>query len=94
MKDAFSGAANFSGMTDDPRGFFVGGVFHKAFIDVKEEGTEAAAATAVVMMRGAVPAPGTIFFADHPFLFLIKDEKSGTILFMGRVVDPTSGESP
>ncbi|MGA2277935.1 MAG: serpin family protein, partial [Terracidiphilus sp.] len=67
----------------------------KAFIDVTEEGTEAAAATAVMMMEMAVRPPDRslpppiIFRADHPFVFLIRDNRSGSILFMGRVTDPT-----
>lgn len=60
---------------------------HGAFVVVNEEGTEAAAATAVVMeMGGGIGPP--IFRADHPFLFLIRDRRTGTILFMGRVVNP------
>ena len=60
-------------------------VAHKAFVEVNEEGTEAAAATAVVMEDSKFPLP---FYADHPFLFLIRDTKRGTILFMGRVEKP------
>jgi serpin B len=69
-------------------------VFHKTFVDVYEEGTEAAAATAAVMeTRSSVwaskPPPIPIFRADHPFLFAIRDRRSGTILFLGRIADPT-----
>jgi serpin B len=60
-------------------------VTHKGFVEVNEEGTEAAAATAVVLGDSAFPPP---FVADHPFLFLIRDTKRGTILFMGRVEKP------
>lgn len=91
MKDAFDkNSADFSGMDGNPHGLCIGAVLHKAFIDVKEEGTEAAAATAVVMMTGAVApeTPTPMFLADHPFLFLIQDNRTGTILFMGRVLDP------
>ena len=66
-------------------------VFHKAFVSVDEKGTEAAAATAVVMMRAgsAMQAePPKEFVADHPFLFLIRDVRSGLVLFLGRVIDP------
>ena len=77
MKDAFTGAADFSGMDGNSSGLSIAAVLHKAFIDVKEEGTEAAAATAVVMMPGAmVPPSGIVFRADHPFLFLIRDKKN------------------
>ncbi|MCM2465718.1 serpin family protein [Methanoculleus oceani] len=86
MPTAFANdAADLSGM-DGTRDLFVTGVFHKAFIDVNEEGTEAAAATGVIGGRGAAP----IFRADHPFVFLIVEKDSGTILFMGRVVNPES----
>jgi serpin B len=89
MKDAFDrNIANFTGMDGDPHGLYIGAVLHKAFIDVKEEGTEAAAATAVMMLPGAAPEVEPVFQADHPFLFLIQDNKTGTILFMGRLIDP------
>jgi serpin B len=90
MKLAFErGKADFSGMTGEP-GLWIGSAVHKAFIDVNEEGTEAAAATgisihATVAMR---EPPPTVFCVDHPFLFLIREKKSGSILFMGRVTDP------
>jgi serpin B len=83
MPPAFSDDADLSGM-DGTKDLFVTGVFHKAFIDVNEEGTEAAAATGVVAGGGVAP----IFRADHPFVFLISEKDSGTILFMGRVVNP------
>ena len=86
MKDAFlSGRADFSGM-DGTRDLFVSGVFHKAFIEVNEEGSEAAAATAVAMKKG--PAASPVFRADHPFLFLIRENGTGSILFLGRLSDP------
>ena len=88
MKDAFERRrANFSGMTTRER-LFISHVVHKAFVDVNEAGTEAAASTAVVMDRVSKPPRG-IFSADHPFIFLIRDAKTGSILFMGRVSDPT-----
>jgi serpin B len=92
MHDAFGGAADFSGMTG-VKDLYISDVIHQAFIDVNEEGTEAAAATAVVMKRmGTLKAalPPT-FRADHPFIFLIRDNHSGAILFMGRITDPRSG---
>jgi serpin B len=91
MTDAFDvRRADFSGMTPDPAGLFISDVIHKAFMDVNEEGTEAAAATAVVMTLGtaARPGPVPVFRADHPFVFLIRDKTSGSILFIGRVLDP------
>jgi serpin B len=88
MKDAFDRRrADFSGMTTQER-LFISHVVHKAFVDVNEAGTEAAASTAVVMDRVSKPPRG-IFSADHPFIFLIRDAKTGSILFMGRVSDPT-----
>ena len=90
MTDAFSPSANFSGV-DGERDLFISAVVHKAFVDVNEEGTEAAAATGVVMRMTAVmmPRPMPIFRADHPFIFLIRDNHSGSISFLGRLVDPT-----
>ena len=91
MPDAFEKArADFSGMTGK-RDFWIGAAVHKAYIDVNEEGTEAAAATGIVMqtMAMAVQQPPIVFRADHPFVFLIRDNRSGGILFMGRVTDPT-----
>ena len=82
--------ADFSGMTGE-RNLWISSVVHKAFVDVNEEGTEAAAATGTVMrsMAMAYERPPVVFRADHPFLFLIRDNRSGGILFMGRVADPT-----
>jgi len=77
--------ADFSGMTGK-KDFFISKVIHKAFVDVNEEGTEAAAATAVVMLGSGKPL---IFRANHPFVFLIRENKTGSILFIGRIIDPT-----
>jgi serpin B len=93
MSVAFErGRADFTGMAapPDPRErLFIGEAFHKAFVRVDEKGTEAAAATAVVMAAGSGPPPKLVeFTADHPFLFFIRDTASGLILFMGRVADP------
>jgi serpin B len=89
MKSAFDPyAADFSGINSS-EGLYVSDVFHKAFINVDETGTEAAAATAVVVGVTAIEVPQE-FRADHPFLFFILDKHTGTILFMGRVADPTS----
>lgn len=88
MGQAFGGAADFSGMTGR-RDLFISAVIHQAYVDVNEEGTEAAAATGVVMrLTSAMPDRTPVFQADHPFLFLIRDNTSGSILFLGRVSDP------
>jgi serpin B len=89
MPAAFSDKADFSGMTGD-RALFISDVLHKAFVSVDEEGTEAAAATAVVMKLLAAPEEPVEVTLDHPFLFLIRDIQTGTILFVGRVVDPSA----
>lgn len=88
MPDAFTGAADFSGMTGD-RDLFIAEVIHKAFVSVDEAGTEAAAATAVVMEKLAMPEEPVEVTVDRPFIFLIRDIKTGAILFVGRVVDPS-----
>jgi len=93
MPLAFSGAADFSGM-DGKQDLAISAAIHKAFVDVTEEGTEAAAATAITMVATAMrqeipPPPPIVFRADHPFLFLIYDNDTGSILFLGRVADPT-----
>ena len=87
MRKAFGAGADFSGMGGTPGAIFLSEVFHKAFVEVNEAGTEAAAATAVLMTR-SMASPDQ-FIADHPFLFLIRDSQNGTILFMGRLEDPT-----
>lgn len=87
MNAAFSSDADFSGM-DGTRSLSVSEVIHKAFIDVAEKGTEAAAATAVTMVGGAAPL-GLNVFVNHPFLYVLRDQPTGAILFMGRVLDPT-----
>jgi serpin B len=79
--------ADFSGMTGK-RDLFISLIVHKAFVEVNEEGTEAAAATGVVMKVTTVSVSEE-FIADRPFLFLIRDRGSGCILFLGRVADPT-----
>ena len=90
MVDAFCDRkANFEGMDGRPNWLYIAAVIHKAFVEVNEEGTEAAAATAVVMKELALPAPSPLFRADHPFLFLICENQTGSILFIGRVSDPS-----
>ena len=87
MVDAFTGDANFSGM-DGTDWLYISAVLHKAFVDVNEEGTEAAAATALVMTLKCAPMDPQ-FRADHPFVFLIQENQTGSILFIGRMTDPT-----
>jgi serpin B len=90
MPLAFSDAADFSGMSED-RGLALSAVLHKAYVDVNEEGTEAAAATGGVARVTSAPlTPPPVFRADHPFVFLIRDTRSGGILFLGRVTQPRS----
>jgi serpin B len=84
ITEAFKpGAADFSGM-DGSREFFLGFVIHKACLEVNEEATEAAAASGEGSLVGAKPG----IHADHPFIFLIRDIRTGLILFMGRVANP------
>jgi serpin B len=90
MPTAFTGNADLSGM-DGTKNLFVSDIIHQAYVDVNEEGTEAAAATAVVVALKAAPAetePIPVFRADHPFIFFIQDNETGAILFMGKVADP------
>ncbi len=91
MTDAFGTKANFSGM-DGGMDLFISSVRHKAWVEVAEEGTEAAAATVATVAASAMPRPSQlppVFRADHPFIFLIRDTRSGSILFLGRLADPT-----
>ncbi len=89
MALAFSAAqADFTAMNGGKEPLWIDEVIHKAFVDVNEEGTEAAAATAVMMLGTGMPRRPVVFRADHPFLFLIRDTRSGAILFLGRVVNP------
>jgi serpin B len=81
--------ADFSGMTGGPNQLYISNVIHQGFVEVNEEGSEATAATVVVVKeRGEAPLPPA-FRADHPFLFLIRDHTTGSILFLGRLADPT-----
>jgi serpin B len=88
MKQAFSPSeADFSGMSDQGE-LFISSVVHKSFLKVDEQGTEAAAATGVTIGVTSMPSPPTMFVADHPFLFLIRQKDTGVILFMGRYKNP------
>jgi serpin B len=79
--------ADLSGISSQEK-LYISAVIHKAFVDVNEKGTEAAAGTGVVVgTYGVEPAPA-VFRADHPFLFLIRDNRTTNILFVGRVVNP------
>lgn len=94
MPVAFSENADFSGMTGD-RDLYIDEVIHQTFIEVDEEGTEAAAATAVIMKESSgidfEPDPIPIFRADRPFIFFIQDNRTNLILFFGKNIDPTKG---
>ncbi|HSN67601.1 MAG TPA: serpin family protein, partial [Thermoanaerobaculia bacterium] len=91
-------AADFSGINGlrppNANALYIESVFHKAFVEVDEEGTKAAASTGVGFGLVMAPPPSEPieFRADHPFVFAIRDRRSGAILFLGRVVDPTRGE--
>ena len=89
MPIAFSGDADFSGMTGNQE-LSISDVVHKAFVAVDEAGTEAAAATSVIMKLTAVPEPPVEVTIDRPFIFLIRDIETGAILFIGRVMNPAA----
>src|SRR5207249_4820528 len=89
MKKAFQmPGADFSGINGREDDLYISAVVHKAFVDVNEEGTEAAAATAVVLAGGGPPPSIPEFRADHPFIFLIRDTRNDSVLFLGRLVQP------
>jgi serpin B len=90
MKSAFGGGADFSGMTAEQPPLSISDVIHEAYIAVDEEGTEAAAATAVMMAGAAPPGQQVELTIDRPFLFAVRDRETGAILFLGRVTDPTA----
>jgi len=88
LGDAFDPAqADFSGISGT-QGLFIGAAIHKAFVEVNEKGTEAAAATGISVGVTSMPMPPKIFRADRPFVFLIRENASGKILFMGRITNP------
>jgi serpin B len=90
MPTAFTDAADFSGITTAER-LAISDVIHQANIDVDEKGTEAAAATAVVMRQTAMPSEPLTVRVDRPFLFALRDVPTGATLFLGRVGDPSMG---
>jgi serpin B len=90
MKLAFDGDnADLSGIANIPPRLFVTAAVHKAFVEVNEEGTEAAAATGIDVSVTSLGPELPVFRADHPFVFLIQDNETGLILFIGKVADPT-----
>jgi serpin B len=89
MPIAFTEAADFSGMTGR-RDLYIADVVHKAFVSVDEAGTEAAAASAVIMDLTAMPGDSAVVTVDRPFIFLIRDIETGAILFFGRVMNPAA----
>jgi serpin B len=89
MSLTFSSRANFTGITSEAT-LTLGDVIHQGFIQVDEQGTEAAGATAILMPQPVAQYPGATFRADRPFLFLIQDHNTGVVLFVGRVTDPSA----
>ena len=94
MPLAFQDAADFSGIANDPRGVKLNSAIQKTFLKVDEKGTEAAAVSAMGAAAGAAPfgtppPPPPVFRADHPFIFLIRETATNSILFMGRVTNPS-----
>ncbi len=89
MGNAFTDSADFSGM-DGARDLRIQDVIHKAYVAVDEDGTEAAAASAVIVGTTALPSDTAEMKVDRPFLFLIRDNPTGTVLFLGRVSDPST----
>jgi serpin B len=92
MRRAFSPDADFGGMCSEP--LMISKVVHKAYVDTNEEGSEAAAATGVAMVRASMPVnqpPPFVFRADRPFLFVIRDTAANVPLFLGRVANPMAG---
>lgn len=90
MPAAFNnGEADFSGITGD-RSLFISDVLHKAFVSIDERGTEAAAATLVEIPVPGEPETRVEMIINRPFVFLVRDNETGVLLFVGRVIDPTS----
>ena len=90
MSVAFNENADFSGI-DGTRNLYIGEVIHKAFVAVDENGTEAAAATAVIIKyrSSAIKKPLPVFIANRPFIFLIRDVQTNAVLFIGKLNDPS-----
>jgi serpin B len=85
MPDAFGDMADFSGMSS---GVNIGAIIHKAVIEVNEKGSIAAAVTAITIVKTSAIAREIIFNADHPFVIVIREKKTGSILFIGTVMEP------
>lgn len=90
MNEAFTRKADFSAISGPKGDVWISQIVHKAFVKVNEQGSEAAGASAVEIVTRSMPFH-LKFLADHPFVFLIKDNRTGIILFIGRVADPTAG---
>jgi serpin B len=89
MPTAFTDRADFSGIsTEEP--LLIDAVIHQANIDVDENGTEAAAATAVVARAASLPSDAVTLMVDHPFLFALRDKDTGAVLFLGRITEPAT----
>ena len=88
MPTAFTDGADFTGISTE-EALQISAVIHQANIDVDEKGTEAAAATAVVIRATSAPVDMVTLTVDHPFLFALRDMESGAVLFLGRIVDPS-----
>jgi serpin B len=89
MGAAFTESADFSGMNGG-RDLLIQDVLHKAFVSVDEDGTEAAAATAVIIGTTSMPLDPIAMTLDRPFVFLVRDTATGAVIFLGRVVDPSA----
>jgi len=91
MKQAFDeprNSADFTGMSPEGKNLFISEVLHKAFVEVNEEGSEAAAATAVLIIEQCATPEPKVFRADRPFVFTIRDNTTGAVLFLGRYMGP------
>jgi serpin B len=89
MNIAFHPGADFSRITPGS-GIWISRVLHKTFVDVNEEGTEAAAATVIEFIRSSQGDQPTVMRIDRPFIFAVREHRSGTILFIGKIVDPSA----
>jgi serpin B len=89
MEIAFTENADFSRLFEEQYGLMISKVIHKAVIEVNEEGTEAAAVTGVEVSLTSLPPEKPVLTLNRPFLFFIREKHSGTVLFAGKLVDPT-----